>query len=383
MKDYLESLIVEQVNRALTLKRMIRLPLQYVELNGLATRCISILDDRVRALNGLRSELRERDEDDLRDVFRDLRICTRDIQEVSYFGITPLYFQTPEIGFLNKLIFKISQEVGLPLIHPSVCCTATEYYNSNLFTNVIFVPLGESEFLLHLPDLYHEIGHYVLGNMETDLKLRPVKDSFDAAFSKVTDYYNALLRSKRREAGPEEIRTLIEWIHSSWKEWINEFFCDLFALYTAGPTYAWSNLHLAVKQSENITQFYIFQKQTHPSDESRMRILLHGLKALGFDQEAASIKARWDEIAQFWGKPPVEYQYAYPEELLKGLTGLALEGLKQSGFTITSRDLLSKVDKADIRGILNGAWTVFWEKAPEDFRKWEEESLSKLWGAAR
>jgi len=42
MKGYLESLIVEQMNRSLTLKKLIHYPLEYSELTGLAERCTDI-----------------------------------------------------------------------------------------------------------------------------------------------------------------------------------------------------------------------------------------------------------------------------------------------------------------------------------------------------
>src|SRR5437773_4290469 len=179
MKEYLESLIVEQINRGLVLKNLIRYPLKYPELTGLAQRSTSTLDDQISALNMLRAELRLRDDNDVRDIFREVRRCGEFISAVEYYGISALYYQTQEIGFLNKLVFKIHQEINLPFPPPSVCCTGTTHYFSHLFTNVIFTPLTESEFLLHMPDLYHEIGHCVLENMKSELRLKSLLDNYD------------------------------------------------------------------------------------------------------------------------------------------------------------------------------------------------------------
>jgi len=378
MKDYLESLVVEQINRALALKKLIHYPLEYSELSGLAERCTEILDSQVLMLKELQKELHNREENDLRDIFREMRVCARYISSVEYFGIPALYHQTPEGGFLNKLVFRIHQEIDLPFNPPSVCCTATEHYFSHLFTNVIFAPLSESEFLLHLPDLYHELGHCVLVNMESVLRLEAVRDNYCLAFSKVTDHYNRLLKSKRREIGPPEIPMIVEWIHSQWKSWINEFFCDLFALCTVGPAYAWSHLHLTIKRSDDIHELSILQKQTHPSDESRMRILIHGLRNLGFDKEAEKISSRWSKLAAYWGTPPTEYQYAYPESLLSDITKLTLDGLRQSAFSIVSHEILTDTNNNEIRAMLNEAWQVFWRSKPEDFRSWEEKRVTTL-----
>jgi hypothetical protein len=378
MKEYLESLVVEQVNRALALKRLIEYPLKFPELSSLAERCTLILDSRIQLLKELQQNIEPRMENDLRDIFRDMRSITRDISWVEYYGIPPLYYQTPEIGFLNKVMFKIHREIKLPLTPPSVCCIATEYYSLNLFTSVIFAPLTESEFLLHLSDLYHELGHYVLNNRESELRLKAVKENYELCFSKITDHYNDLLKSLRREIGPPEIPMVIERIHSNWKSWIIEFFCDLFALYTVGPAYAWAHMHLTVKRSDDIHELSVFSLQTHPADEARMRILLSGLECMGFITDANEIKKKWLEIKKFWGPPEVEYQHAFPQELLDEMARLTLEGIKASGISVASERELNTAKGNEFRIMLNEAWKVFWTIKPDDFRDWEEKAMKRL-----
>jgi len=231
---------------------------------------------------------------------------------------------------------------------------------------------------LHLPDLYHEVGHYVLENRNSELRLKAIKDNYDLAFSKVTDYYNDLLKRKRREFGPEEIPMVIEKIHSQWKSWIIEFFCDLFALYAVGPAYAWSHLHLTAKRSDDIYKLSILFSQTHPSDESRMRILIYGLRNLGFREEAEKIISRWSELAKFWGSPQTEYQYAYPERLLSEISELVLDGLRRSGISVAQPEVLVNNSDHGIRTMLNEAWQIFWKSKREDFRKWEEKRIKDL-----
>jgi hypothetical protein len=378
MKDYLEALIVEQINRALTLKKLICYPLKYSELAGLAERCTLILDGRIHFLRDLQKELENRAEDDLRDIFRDMRTCAREIAWVEYYGIPSLHYQTEEIGFLNKLMFKIHGEIGLPMPPPSVCCIATEHYFLDLFTNVIFAPLSEPEFLLHLSDLYHEVGHYVLENRNSELRLKPIRDKYDLVFSKVTEHYVNLLKDKRREYGPPETSMAIERIHSQWKSWLIEFFCDLFALYTVGPAYAWAHLHLTAKRSDDIHELSVLLAHKHPSDESRMRILIFGLKNLGFIEEADKISSKWTELAQFWGEPKTEYQYAYPDALLSQISELILHGLKESGISVVTPEIMTHDDNNNVGITLNKAWQVFWASDCQDFRNWEENRIRAL-----
>ena len=56
-----------------------------------------------------------------------------------------------------------------------------------------------------------------------------------------------------REGNSTSVRDVPEWIWAQWtRTWINEAFCDLFALFAAGPAYAYSNLHLVSKADADI-----------------------------------------------------------------------------------------------------------------------------------
>jgi hypothetical protein len=379
MKDYFRALILEQINRGLCLKKLIPHPLKYAELSSLADRCGRIIDETIGQLKFLLVELPKRDENDTRDIFRGIRRCAQNIELVEYFGISALYYETPEIGYLNKLAFRIHQEINLPLTPPSVACISTKYYYFHPFTNVIFVPVGESNFLLHLPDVFHEIGHEVLFNMENELRLKKVKESYFSAIERITNYYQDLLAKKIRETGPPTTPLIIAHIHSQWKTyWINEFFPDLFALYTLGPAYAWSHLHLVTKKSENVYEFSPILPQSHPSDDSRMKMLAIGLDKLGFQDEATSVLSKWKDIPLVVNtQPVVEYQYAYPKKLMNEIADIFLVGLKESHFSIATPKKFEGQNPNSIVRLLNDAWNLFW-KNPDKFREWEERAIQKL-----
>ena len=378
MKNYLNSLIYEQISRSESLKKRIEKPLDYSELSGLKERINKIIDEQVFILNSCLTELQERNNDsDCRDILRITRASAREISSVETYGIAALQYQTPESAFLNKLLFRIHQEIKLPLSSPSICCISTNYYFSVPFANVIFVPLLESDFLLHLPDLYHEIGHLVARNRESMSKIQCIKDSFEVAFSKITDYYVELIKDKKKDFGPEDILHTIEYIHAQWKLWIEEFFCDLFGLYTLGPAYAWSHLHLTIKTSEDIHHLLVIIEQSHPADEARMRMLFVGLELLGFEKDLEQIKTRWEKVKEFWGPPPPDYIYAYPDSLFMEIAKIFLDGIKKSGFSIANQDSL-KNDNDNVRCLLNDAWKNFWQLPSEEFRIWEKEQINLL-----
>ena len=87
MKEYLKATIIEQINRGLYLKKLIPHPLQYPELETLAERCSKIIDENMAYLKSLLQELENRNEDDLRDIYRGFRTCARQIELVESYGI--------------------------------------------------------------------------------------------------------------------------------------------------------------------------------------------------------------------------------------------------------------------------------------------------------
>jgi hypothetical protein len=378
MKDYLKSLIKEQINRGLCLKELIRHPLEYPVLSGLAERCKMIIDTNIEQLRFLLEELETRDENDIRDLFRETRVCARAIELVEYFGISALRFESQDIGYLNNLVFKIHKEIRLPLNPPSVACISTKYYYFHPFTNVIFVPVGEPRFLLHLPDVFHEIGHEVLSERENELSLRKISESYQNAIRTITSYYDKLMKKKKRETGPRAISANIAHIHYQWKTyWINEFFCDLFALYTIGSAYAWAHLHLTTKKSENVYEFSLILPRSHPSDDARMKMLAIALRKVGLGNKASAILSRWDEMPLVANTQPVtEYQYAYPDDLMNEVADLFLNGLRAAGFALISEKDIEN-DNDSIVSVLNRAWTLFWED-PEAFIGWETVTVQKL-----
>ena len=380
MKDHLDSLIVDQINRALSLKKLIPYPMAYTTLSGVAERCNTMLEDQIKILEATRRELYDREDNDIRDIFRQMKICARDISEVESYGIPPLYYQTEELGLLNDILFRIHSEIKLPFPHPAVCCTSNKYYFAHPATNTIYVPLGESEFLLHMPDLYHELGHYVLINSVKELRLKPIKEGYMKAMTKINNYYTKLIKTKKREFGPKDIPYYIERIKEQWNNyWMVEFFCDLFALFTVGPAYAWSHLHLTAKTSSEIHALSILLDQTHPSDEARMRLLAEGMKILEYSDEVNQIKEKWSSMEKFLDKPTTMYQYAFPSNLLKEIANSIFDSFRQTGISFsTPENLSSNKEGNEMKILFNEAWDRFWRKSPEEFRKWEESKISEL-----
>ena len=374
MNKYLKSIINETIERAEYLKTKINFPLKYSELSGLANRCVKILNDQILILKKI---LENQDNYTERSAWRNTRYCIRIIEIIEKWGIPALYYQQKDVGILNKIVFAIHQEINLPLEPPPVSILSTDYYYTAPVVDVIFVPLSESGFLLHLSDLYHEIGHYVSKN-KTEKKLEKIGKVYLDAYEEIFEKFENSIATRTRERGPEKTVLQLKNFLTNWENWLEEFFCDLFAVYLLGPAYVWSHLHLVTKKNLNIYYLNLLSEQTHPSDEARIQIMLDGLKLLGFDSAYGKIESKWREVMKPWREPPVAYLDAYPRDLLTKIANQILEGMKEVGFTIVSPEILTNDNSKSIRAILNDAWNKFWKIEPHEFREWELKKLKEL-----
>ena len=379
MNDYFSAIMDEQIHRGNALKKRIPHPLPFSELEALAERCETIIDEQITNLSELQDFLIDATESDRRFILRQFRECCRNIEMVEAYGVSALYYQSEELGYFNKLIKDIQIEISLPIRCPSVACISTSYYYFHPFTDVVFVPLAESDFLLHLPDLFHELGHAILNEKEKSPHLEKLDETYREIIGLITEYYNQLKIDTMRETGPEAIPLQIEILHSHWKEnWIEEFLSDLFALYTLGPAYANAHLHLVIKKSESIYDIPTLFPQSHPSDDSRLTLMHIGLNNIGYSDEISVLKARWDNmpIHQRALRPP-DYHFAYPQHLLKQIADIFLEGLKQCGIAIATKERMEELKDRSIILLLDNAWNTFWEDT-KAFREWERNKIVEL-----
>jgi len=377
---YLKANIIQEIERAKYLKTLINRPTPYPELIGLEDRCCRTLDDNIKQLNSCLKKLKEEDaQQNVRVLNRFFRQLYFNNRRIEYFGIPALHFQNEDVRFLNKLIFKIQQELNLPFIAPSIACFSNKYYWIEVYTNVIFIPIGEASSILHLPDLFHELGHAAIYHKDNDHRLEGIQSTYQKMIDAITEHYQNEMNIRERQPRPKQIPLMLEYYHSQWKQrWIDEFFSDLFACYTLGPAYVWAHFHLTAKLCDDVYKLGPFPlPQSHPSDDSRMQMLIIGLKMLGYEKEADEILYRWNDMTFVSSSTPIhEYQFAYPKDLFIKIASLMFEGMKSSGFSILLPDILDNLNESDVRKIMNVAWKEFWKNP--NYIQWEKDLLFKL-----
>src|SRR6266568_7353739 len=139
------------------------------------------------------------------------------------------------------------------------------------------------------------------------------------------------LEKEKRSRGPKEfIDNLYGWSNAWVGGWAIELFCDLFAVYTLGPAFVWSHLHLSATRGKD--PFHTLGYTTHPSDAARMSTMLYGLRLAGFEAQVSEIQARWDELMLISAAvPESEYDRCFPHQVLDSFAQEALRGVAEIG----------------------------------------------------
>lgn len=327
--------------------------------------------------NGLRSLLEDSEMLRLHNQsvrIRRYRSLIEDLDQLEMIAIPALARAENSDRFLNRLVQQIRSEIKYPLLPPVVSPFSQNYFCIYGEFNLICVPLSEGDFLLHLPDIYHELAHpLVWENSYPNIK--PYQISLLESLDEVTSWFHDELEQEKRGRNPDRYKLYIKHWIKGWEDWCIEFYCDLFATFTLGPAFAWSHFHLCATRGSNPFEIPLFSVTTHPADDARMRTILNGLRLIGFTQEAAQIEKQWKELITALGvSSEPEYHRCFPAHILTLLAEKALSGTKAMGCRIASPDTSATVHLG-----LNQAWCEFW-KAPSQYASQEQKLIEVLRG---
>ena len=378
--------IREQIGRAEPLAAKVPCRRRHATLEQLAAACRLVLGEQSRRL-ARAAGLPGNDGTDSAAAksLQDLE-CTRVMGAIEGHGMPSLHCQSDQAVLLNDARSAVHGEAGLPFPCPAASCTSGGYCFAHLATNTVHAPLSEASFLLHMPDFYHELGHLLLHHVNQRVGCEPILDGMGGALGAVDGWYSQLTERMARESAPMPARDDVKWMWSRWKSiWLQEAFCDLFALFAVGPAYAYSNLHLVSKAYPDIYNPRPLSGQGHPSGEARMRLLDAGMRLIGHELEADRVREEWGAMAQSCGSPPPGYDYAFPSSLLQEIAAAVLPTFGRAGLRgYSGGGRASGGSGGDtVAGILNEAWRGFWRDGDCGFRAAEKVLISRLAAAAR
>jgi hypothetical protein len=373
MDEYLQGAVAQLIERGrvLTAKIPRNLPRDY---DTLAQTARQKINDQLDSLKQLSESPIFKKPSHRRERLRLFKRIVAEMDLIETTAIAALDRAKADDHRLNALLERITLEIRFPLVTPVMTTLSQQYFHIYPDLNLLCVPLTEGQFLLHLPDLYHELAHPLLLE-QNDPLVEPFQEHFIAALKDVLKYVgDEQTKEDRRFNGPVQLQLFLRVWEKAWvKFWMTELFCDLFATYTLGPAFAWSHLHLVAKRGANPFEIPFSGSSSHPADDARMRAMLCALRITGFSEESLQILRRWQAfLAQSGVKAEPEYHRCYPETILQTIAEHARQGLAETQIRIATPRIADP-----IHSLLNGAWDMFW-KAPDTYVAWEKKAITEL-----
>lgn len=368
LHEYLTAAIPQMIERGRVLTASIprTLPRDY---DALRVTCKQQVDEVIQNLQLLQSLTGDTFGSEHLRMFKRL---VSDMDGLETVGIAALNRASSDDHQLNILIGKIAQEIKYPRLIPTVTTLSQSYFYIYPSLNLLCIPLLEGKFLLHLPDLYHELAHPFFKE-KNDPILEPFQTKYMDAIVEVLSHFQEEKAKAECRRGPRYLCDLLHTWQKSWiKFWVEEFFCDLYGVYTLGSAFVWSHLHLAIKRGSD--PYEVSSRVTsHPCDNVRMSLMLYALCLNGFQEVAEQIQQKWSEfLEQISAQPEPEYHRCYPTNLIEIVAEYALDAMKN----IQAR-IATPATQDPIHFLLNQAWEEFWQN-PSKYVDWEKQAIEKL-----
>lgn len=374
MNGYFEGAIAQLCKRCERLIETIPvgLPREFQLLEEISRREVAEISGKLRVLIDDANWLKPENQGERLRRFKQL---VRDIDNVESICVAALERKDDKNDlFLNRLVELIRQEIRYPL--PPLVITSLSksetYFQTWTRYRLMLVPLLESQFLLHLPDIYHELGHPILEE-KNDPKVQPYQAKLLELVDEAMAYVIEEIDKSSKRGEPKLLTLYWETWSRCWIDWATEFMCDLFATYILGPAFAWSHLHLSATRGADPYQVPLYSTTRHPADAARMEAILEALTLAGFAVDAAEIEEKWKAfvmIAQPKADP--EFRKCFPNALLKSAAQKALDGVASIGCRIASPDT-----DGTAHHLFDEAWKEFW-RSPKTYVQWETDRMKIL-----
>lgn len=298
------------------------------------------------------------------NFFRDFRDIARLVLALEHLPLLVLRRFSDHDRQMTRLCRQVCTEIGYPFDVPVCASLSSQYYWTVAGMDLVFVPTLETERLLGLADLYHELGHIILFREERQFVI--------PGLAIVDRHFKTAIHQGRMDGWSHQSLREVDQLYARWRTaWFLEFASDLIATYLAGPAFGWCN----IRTSTNLGGELYHGNESHPADDARAFAIGLMLERIGATEAQVSIDRRWRElIALARESTPARYDLAYPRQLLGHICDLIHDACQRIG-------LVSWSDAHDarriVRSALDAAWTEF-RLRPATFEGFESRSLADI-----
>jgi len=297
------------------------------------------------------------------NFFREFKRISELVVSIEDTSLLILKRCSSEDRFLTALLGQICREVGYKETPPLCGALSFQYFQALMETDIIMTPQGQASELLALPDLYHELAHFVVYRHRPALEV-PV-------LAIIHQYFADALRKGRQKGSAQSVMEAIARNSALWTSlWHVEFACDMVAAYWCGPAYGLANLRLSATRGDPYQD-----SGTHPADDARKIGIECILKLAGESAAATEIDRMWQDLKRL--SPSVQpggYGMRYPVQLMEKVAQCVYQECAGLGFRRFSQH---KSGSAIVSGAISDAWQAF-QKDPAAFPAYEATAIQAL-----
>jgi hypothetical protein len=269
-----------------------------------------------------------------------------------------------EDRFLSALLQQICREVGYKDSPPLCGALSFQYFQALMGMDIIMTPQTQASELLALPDLYHELAHFVLFRR---------RDEFEGPLlGLIHQFFGDAIRKGLQQGLPQASLDIIRDNHVLWTgSWHVEFACDMIATYWCGPAYGMANLRLSATRGDPFQD-----SMTHPADDARRVGIECILKLAGETKAAGEIDHMWHDLKRLSpSTQPPGYAKRYSTRLLERLAECVYNTCAASGLRGFAEQ--QKRDDAFVSRTVSDAWRAFQHDAGA-FPTFESTAIERL-----
>lgn len=269
-----------------------------------------------------------------------------------------------EDHFLSALLQQICREVGYKDPAPLCGALSFQYFQALMGMDIIMTPQTQASELLALPDLYHELAHFVLFRRRAQFEV--------PLLGLIHKFFADAIRKGKQQGLPNASLGIIEDNHALWTgSWHVEFACDMIATYWCGPAYGLANLRLSATRGDPYQD-----GSTHPADDARRAGIECMLKLSGDGNAAGEIDRLWHDLKRLSpSTQPSGYAKRYSTRLLEKLAEYTYDACAKAGYRRFADQQLQA--GAFVSRTVSEAWKTFQHDAGA-FPIFESSAIEKL-----
>ena len=241
---------------------------------------------------------------------------------------------------------------------------------------IIFAPPQQTNSLLDMTGIYHELGHIVFQRF---------KEIADNLIETISGHFSEMMK----EIGPmkPEKRTQREDAIKDAKDyWIierlSEIFSDIYATYTCGPAYYFSCVDMIVKMGGN--PFNICTTDVHPPGAARVHACYKTLLPAYQEEITLLVRNMWDTYVKSYQRP-TDFELKCADVLIDSIVETSIQNIKnllpnarRYSSTISGLSEAGTLTPSDsLETILNKSLKILL-KEPKYYPEWEKNVFTIL-----